>query len=379
MGAHPSAPSGVIDVDGREINLLSAIEADPNGLLGPRCRGRYGARLPFLLKVIAAEQALSVQVHPASGQIPEMRRGSAAAASAAGSGRGRPAFADTYGKPEVLVAVEPFEVLAGLRTAYRAGVLLGLLDIAPLMPMRRALTAAGQLRPGPGRAVTLEALVRLAQWPQRQRAVLSAAVTDAARSALLDPRIAQDPDTREALDLVYRLAAQHPDDPTVLAPLLLDVIRLEPGQAVYIPPGVPHCYLEGLAVEAGAASDNIIRAGLTHKAVDPVTLQRLADPGAVAGTGLDWVPSGPFEEVLAVPVEELRLSRVRVADGRVVTLSQVPHGPQMLLCMSGEVIAWAGSRQVTLGGGESAYLGPEPGECVLGGTGEVFRIAVGAC
>ncbi|MEJ2579988.1 MAG: hypothetical protein P8Z68_13010, partial [Kineosporiaceae bacterium] len=59
--------------------------------------------------------------------------------------------------------------------------------------------------------------------------------------------------------------------------------------------------------------------------------------------------------------------------------SQVPHGPQMLLCMSGEVIAWAGSRQVTLGGGESAYLGPEPGECVLGGTGEVFRISVGAC
>lgn len=377
MGAHPSAPSTLVDVDGREINLLGALEADPSGVLGRRCRERFGARLPFLLKVIAVEQALSVQVHPGAGQV-AVATGPAPGHAPQGHSL-PPTFVDSYGKPELLVAVEPFDALVGLRDSRRAAELLGLLDVAPLLPVRRALTAAAQGRPGPDRGPTLDALVRLAEWPQRQRAVLSAAVTDAARAVLVDPRTPQDPDTRLALEWTNRLADQYPGDPLVLVPLLLDVVRLEPGRAVFIPPGVPHCYLSGVAVEACAASDNVVRAGLTRKAVDPMTLHRLADSAVLPDLDVGWSPVGPHESAPVVPVEEFRLSRVRVDDGRLASLPAPDDGPQVLLCLSGEVTVWAGSRLVGLGGGESAFVGPGTGECMLGGAGTVYRMTVGSC
>ncbi len=377
MGAHPGAPSSLLDLDGRPIRLDDAVTGDPLGLLGPECLGRYGPRLPFLLKVIAAERGLSVQVHP----VADAAAAGFAAAAAAGPGDGAamPApFVDPYGKSELLVALEPFEALAGLRAPRRSGELLDLLDVAPLLPMRRGLTAASMaLDPHRARAATLEALVRLASWPQRQRAVLAAAVTDAARAVLVDPRRLHDPDTRLALEWVMRLAYQHPADPMVLAPLLLDVVRLEPGGSLFVPAGVLHSCLSGVAVEVSTSSDNVARAGLTSKPVDVALLHRLSRPEVAAEVGVGTLAAGPHETVLLAPAEEFRLSRVAVRDGSLVTLAAHVPGPQVLFCLSGEVSVWAGAHQLALSGGESVYVGPGADDCVLSGGGDVLRVTPG--
>ena len=376
MGALASADSMLVDLDGQQVSMREAIEADPLGLLGAECHRRYGTRLPFQLRVLAVGRPQPVRVHPAQSVV-----------SADGDVR----WADPFGRCELVVAVEPFRALAGLRDPWRAGELLDLLDIAPLLPMRRALTAAAGS--GRGRAGTLDALVRLAAWPLRQRAVLAAGVSDAARAVLVDPRTRHDRDTCAALEWVARLADRYPDDPMVLAPLLMDLVELEAGDALFVPAGVPYTYLSGVAVAAAAASDNLVNAGLTGDGgmigdgglpgdgglVDPAALQRSVDPAVGPETVLAWGFASPHEEVAATPAPEFRLSRVTVPDGSLVTLGALVPGPQLLFCLGGEIQVWSGARQVTLTGGESAWIGPEAGDCLLSGDGVVYRLTVGLC
>jgi mannose-6-phosphate isomerase len=369
MGAHPRSPSTLVDVDGRELNLLTLVETAPETVLGLRQLRRFGPRLPFLLKVIAVESPLSVHVHPDDRQSRVVRdRGPRGPEGSPG--------ADEVGKSELVVATEPFEALIGVRDPRRAAELLDLVEVAPLLPIRQELRATARMTETGGRRRILDTVVRLASWPRRQRAMVTAAVTDAVRAALVDPRIPRDGDTRPALEWVLRLARGHPDDPLVLAPLLLNLVRLDPGGAVYIPPGVPHSYLRGTAVEAGTASENVVRAGLTHKPVDPTGFRRWVDPTARPVLEAAWRSMGPYENAVDVPGTPFRLSRVRVGQGRVVGVPDGGQGPQVVLCLHGTVSVWAGVRQVGLDGGESAFLGPGIRDCALGGSGEVFRICV---
>jgi mannose-6-phosphate isomerase len=349
MGAHPRSPSILVDVDGRELNLLTVLEADPEGLLGSQNLRRFGPRLPFLLKVIAVDRPLSVHVHPGG--------------------------LSGTGKSELLVATEPFEALIGLRDSRRAAELFALLNVAPLLSTRRELDSSVRSRSLAGGGGTLGTLARLASWPHRQRAVLTAAVTDAVRVALRDPRTPRDGDTRAALGWVLKLVRMYPDDPLILAPLLLELVRLDPGQAVFIPPGVPHSHLHGTAVEAGTDSGDVLRAGLTRKTVDPLGFRQEADPGAEPILDVTWRSLSPYESAVDVRGVPFRLSRLRVGEGRVVSMSDVGQGPQIVLCLSGEISVWSRIRQVGLSGGESAFLGPDVRDCVLGGVGDVFRIS----
>jgi len=143
MGAHPSAPSGVA-----QTTLDAVIAADPDRELGPACVARFGPRLPFLLKVLSADQALSIQLHPSRAQ--------AQAGFRAENQRGVPpserSYVDDWPKPELLCALTPFEVLAGLRPPRDAAALLRALAVPALQPLAAELDAATargpQLRPG---------------------------------------------------------------------------------------------------------------------------------------------------------------------------------------------------------------------------------------
>src|SRR5262249_22800513 len=107
MGAHPTAPSR-LERDGAETTLEAVIAADPVGELGAATAERFGGRLPFLFKVLAARKALSIQLHP--------DRAQAEAGFAAEEARGVPrdarerVYVDDWPKPEVLCALTPFEV-----------------------------------------------------------------------------------------------------------------------------------------------------------------------------------------------------------------------------------------------------------------------------
>lgn len=265
MGAHPSAPSSIVD-DGRRIALDRAIEQDSARFLGESVARRFGARLPFLFKVLSAREPLSIQCHPSDAQARE----GFAREEANGPARDAPTrnYKDASAKPELLVALTPFVALKGFRAPH---------EIARLLR-----------RSAPGALDALAAQVTSGSVADGLRAVLSFALTTTGDERdrvlrALDDGVAQRPTPEAAL--VAQLRALHPNDLTVLAPLFLRLVFLQPGEGVFLGPGELHAYVSGTGLELMSSSDNVLRGGLTKKHVDPDELARVArfvvDDGAV--------------------------------------------------------------------------------------------------
>src|SRR6185437_5599594 len=203
---------------------------------------RFGGRLPFLLKVLAADKALSIQVHPSREQAQagfreEDERGLAPGDKARN-------YVDDWPKPEILCALTRFEVLAGMRTTADAATLLRALRVAELEPLAADLAAAD----GPG-ALT-QALNRILTWPDESRAALVAAVTAACERLANGTGAPGAPGAyAAACAATVRIAAGHPGDLGVVASLLLRHVVLVPGEAVFLPSGGLHSYLHGTGIE----------------------------------------------------------------------------------------------------------------------------------
>ncbi len=164
MGAHPSAPSGVGPDASWPTALDAVIAADPDRELGPDCASRFGGRLPFLLKVLSAERALSIQVHPSrpqaqAGFLADDERGLAPDDPARN-------YVDDWPKPELLYALTPFEVVAGLRAPADAAGLLRALAVDRLQPLTAQLSAATSEQAMAG------ALASVLEWRGCRRPVL---------------------------------------------------------------------------------------------------------------------------------------------------------------------------------------------------------------
>jgi mannose-6-phosphate isomerase len=309
MGAHPSAPSGAAGT-----TLDEVIAAAPDSTLGAECAARFGGRLPFLLKVLSAAKALSIQVHPSRAQ--------AQAGFAAENKRGLPPgdpgrnYQDDWPKPELLYALTPFEVAAGLRTPDDAAALLRALAVDELQPLATGLTGRG--------ADLGAALASVLRWPEPGPLVASVAAA-CARLADAGGRYA------DACAAAVRVAADHPGDLGVVALLLMRHEVLQPGQAVFMPAGGLHAYLRGTGIELLANSDNVVRSGLTGKHIDVTELLKLLDPSvAVPVLALRVLPDGIawFD----TPAPEFRLYLLELT-GPVLTLPG--SGPRILFCLDG--------------------------------------------
>src|SRR5271170_1080010 len=285
IGAHPSAPG--------ETTLDAVIAADPDRELGPACVARFGPRLPFLLKVLSADQALSIQLHPSRAQAEAGFR----AENTRGLPPGDPArnYVDDWPKPELLCALTPFEVLAGLRPPPDAAALLRALSVGQLAPLAAELQAATNPQ------ALSRVLAAILEWPPGSRAALVTAVVAAcaALASSASPYAA-------ACAAAVREAGHHPGDLGVVAMLLLRHTVLAPGQAVFMPAGGLHAYLRGTGIEVLANSDNVIRAGLTAKHVDVPELLKLLDP-AVTVPVLTPAPRGDGVAWFDTPAPEFRL------------------------------------------------------------------------
>ncbi len=312
IGAHPDSPS---TVDSQPLDKL--IDASPEQSLGERTVQRFGPRLPYLMKLLAAQQPLSVQAHPDSAQA----RAGYMAEEAAGIPKGSPerSYADPFHKPELLVALEDFDALCGFRPLGEAADVLGALGIPELDPVVRMLSA-GDLRGSLGTLLSLK------------REVVE-------RVAAHDP-------------LAARLARFHPGDPGVVVALLLNRRMLRAGEAVWMPARTLHAYIEGAGVEIMAASDNVLRGGLTRKHVDVPELLRVLnfEPCQVPVISAEPVAAGVV--TWPVPVPDFRLYRV-VVNGAPVTLD--PAGPRTVLCLTGPASVRDNDGAVTLSGGEPAF------------------------
>ncbi|RSS79224.1 mannose-6-phosphate isomerase, class I, partial [Streptomyces sp. WAC05292] len=284
MGAHPGAPSR-LDRGAGETTLADVIAADPERELGAAAVARFGPRLPFLFKILAAGAPLSLQVHPdleqaRAGYAEEERRGIPADAPHRN-------YKDPNHKPEMVCAITSFEGLCGFRPPREAAALLDGLKVDSLTPY------VDLLRAHPEDAALREMLT----------AVLTADRAETART------VAEAAAAAERLGGPYTpyatLAHHFPGDPGVIAAMLLNHVRLQPGEAMFLGAGVPHAYLDGLGVELLANSDNVLRAGLTPKHVDVPELLRIVrfDPGDPALLR----PEDGDEEVYDTPIDEFRL------------------------------------------------------------------------
>jgi mannose-6-phosphate isomerase len=352
LGAHQGAP-GAVRRDGGLVSLVDLLAAEPRRWLGGAVLDRFGPRLPFLLKVLAAEAPLSLQAHPDTEQA---RAGHAAEASApAGTYRN---YADPYHKPELLVARTPFEALCGFRDPARAAEVFEALDVPALGPVVAAL------RTGPD---GLRAAVRaLLAWPEPDRARLVEAVAGAEPGAGFAAQAA----------LVRLLADRYPDDPGVLVALLLNHVILAPDEAIWMPAGNLHAYLRGAGIEIMAASDNVLRGGLTPKRVDVPELMRVLRFEVLDDPVVAAVRVAPGVVTWPVPIDDFALHRVRLdAAGPEVRLA-LP-GPRVVLCWAGGIEARDAAGAVAIAPGEAAIGAADPGPLILAGTGEAYVASTG--
>jgi mannose-6-phosphate isomerase len=336
FGAHPHDPSPVV---GHDYSLDGLIAAEPQRYLGSAVAQRFDSRLPFLVKVLAADKSLSMQVHPTI----EQARAGYDREDAAGLPRDAAErnYKDANHKPELLCALTPFDVLCGFRPVDQTLALLDELALAELDFLADLLRGEDALR---------AAFTGVLEHPDIAPVVaaLAARVADAADGPLYAAHLA---------------AEDAPGDVGVVLTLLLNYLQLSPGQAVYLGAGNVHAYLRGTGVEIMASSDNVLRCGLTPKHVDAPELLRITDFSPLADPLWSSV-GGRFE----VPVPDFALTRIEIEE----PTGLHDDGPCIVLCTSGSVSVG----EVPVAAGHAAFV-PAAEATTIAGAGEVYVASVG--
>jgi mannose-6-phosphate isomerase len=359
LGAHPNAPSLLLPE--RE-SLAQAIEREPEATLGSPVETRFGARLPFLFKVLAAETPLSLQAHPTL----EQARAGFDAEEARGLPLASPErnYKDRSHKPELLCALTPFSALCGFRDIEST---LELFQTLGAPHVNYVLDTLEQLPTEAGLSQVFSTLLGLSS---ERRAELARETLD--RCTLL--AAVEGPFQHEFTWAVH-LGVLYPRDIGIVSALLLNLVKLAPGEAIYLPAGNLHAYLEGVGVEIMANSDNVLRGGLTPKHVDATELQRVlqfhAGPvhtlrGELRGSARVYqTPSAEFE---LQSFELLPGEQPRVLDRR---------GPEILLCQRGQVSVRCAGEECRLEQGQSVFIAACEPDYALSGQGTLFRAGVG--
>jgi mannose-6-phosphate isomerase len=370
LGAHPGDPAW-LETDNGDRSLLETVREDPEGQLGAAVRSRFGDSLPFLMKILAADEPLSLQAHPSAEQAAE----GFAREDALGIPLSSPVrnYRDRSHKPELLVALQTFEVLAGFRPAPRTVELMRALAVSDLDPFVSLLAD----QPDADGLRTL-----FTTWitaPQPDLDVLVPAVLEGAIQYVRSGRKEFAAEAKTVLELGER----YPGDAGVLAALLLNRLSLRSGEAIYLPAGNLHTYMHGVGIEVMANSDNVLRGGLTPKHVDVPELLRVLDftPASEAALRPETSKDG-MELVYVTPAPEFSVSVLCLDGDRLGHEVDAPahhDGPQILLCTEGSTVVHAKSGAVTLERGAAAWVSADDGpiRLVAAQPTKLFRATVG--
>lgn len=361
MGAHPLAPSTAI-VEGNRVPLDRLIAAEPESCLGPAALRRFGPALPFLFKALSAAKALSIQAHPGKrkaerGYDREELQGIPLDAPERN-------YKDRNHKPEMAVALTRFEGLCGFRPIDE------IVDNIRLVAPAEHERVLGRLLKSTGRIELSVFFYSFVSLGERERLGMLATAIRRIHALLQEGRLP--PDRREAFAWVLKLDALYHRDIGILAPLILNHLVFEPGEAVYIAPGELHAYLEGTALEIMANSDNVVRGALTSKHVDLPELVSVLSFDSGRTTPELPLPRAdePREALYAARVPDFAISRLDL-DGRPLALE--PSGPEILLCVEGEAELRGADGSLGLRRGESAFVRADAGRVELRGPGRAFR------
>ena len=342
FGDHPGHPARV--PDGRTLGEWLASGDAPEGTPG---------RLPYLLKILAAGSPLSIQAHPSKAQAEE----GFAREEAAGTPRDAATrtYRDANHKPEIIVALsDRFLALAGLRE---------------LDATRRFLEAVGEAT-APLRAVLdshpddADALAAALIW------ILSPAAGPQVSAIITAATDAASDEFGDELELVRHLQSHYPGDPGIVVAMLLNLVILRRGQGVFVPAGVLHAYIEGLGVEIMAASDNVLRGGLTPKHIDVAELTAILDPRPGPAPVLD--PAAGTARTFTGGVPDFVLTQVTADPSAAVEVRM--NGIAIAVATSGEVEITGADTQdrLTLRPGSAALITPNEGSVSISGSGEAF-------
>jgi mannose-6-phosphate isomerase len=370
LGAHPNHPSTVVTTVVTTVGttvgtalLDDLIASDPAGQLGQWSISQYGPTLPFLLKVLAAAEPLSIQAHPTREQAVEgFAREDALGIAVTAPNR---VYRDANHKPELLCALTEFVALCGFRPVEQTAALCESIASPTLLGI------AARLRADHAVVALRSVMNQLLSLTEPARTTVVSEVVEHCQTYVAG---GSEPFRSEAL-LCVDLAEKYPGDPGCVVALLLNLVVLQPGEALVLGAGNLHAYIRGVGVELMANSDNVLRGGLTPKHVDSVELLNILDTAPLPNPVAPAEPTG-FEGWVTwpTPCSEFRLSRCDLGPGRSVTISVT--GPEILLVTSGTVEISTGSASLALAAGQSAWIPAALGSCQLSGDGQVFRATV---
>ena len=371
LGAHHALPSTLRH---QGLSLDRVIERDPGGSLGSEVESEFGT-IPFLLKILAAAEPLSIQVHPNKAQAEQ----GFSRQQFEGLAIDAPTriFRDPNHKPELICALARFEAKCGFRKVEQSQSIVGLLEASANQHARSDRSVVAQFKSKLNLESDDEAtvLARCLQWiyalDHRECSHLVAELAAGARqlvkhwpaSTHID---SADDECQMVVEWTVRLADSYPGDPGVAVALLLNHVVLHPGEAMFLGAGVPHSYLGGAGIEIMANSDNVVRGGLTSKHVDTSELARM-------------VNTQPHKPVIQsarrghhrfdTPCSDFDLSRISGMTSHIVD----PAGPEIVLVTEGVAhISTANSQesrqQITLSRGEAAFVAYNDGPYRLSTT-----------
>lgn len=351
MGAHPKASSEVLDVQKNQVvSLKSLIDSAPEYYLGQKVAQTYH-RLPYLFKVLCAAHPLSVQVHP-NKTYAEV---GFAKENAAGLALDSPIrnYKDDNHKPELIYALTPFKAMNAFRP---------LSEIAQLLDFVSAAHPDIQLfvqNPTEEKLSRLFAQILNLTGEQKELAL-------GVLKAALNSR------QGEPWNSIKQIVSLYPEDNGLFSPLLLNVVELQPGEAMFLYARTPHAYLEGVGLEVMANSDNVLRAGLTNKHIDIPELIANIDFKPTAAKDLLNVPekSGNIWKY-HIPVEDFSFNIYSINDSG-ITLSN--HTASILFCIEGQLVLRSGDEEICLDSGESIFLPAYERSITINGDGKLARV-----
>lgn len=330
IGTHPIAPS---TVDGQL--LADMVNADQERFLGARVASTFH-ELPFLVKLLAADTPLSLQVHPkAEAAVAGYQRENAAGIELTDPVR---TYKDPHAKPEIFMALTETTTLVGFRPPEQTHELLSLFS-CPWADTLSGIVADGSCMKG-----ALDFLTSPKEW-------------SGVRDKILE--VADKHPENDALQLVKLLDSHFPGDPGAGAPLLMNIATYSPGEVLYTGDAVIHAHVSGFGVEVMTSSDNVIRAGLTSKHIDREALLNNID--AVPGPPTFLAASGPYN-AFTPPVSEFAATVVRPGD-------PCPTGPRIALALADSTIE--ANETLPLARGEAAFVADCDGDLTVT-SGEVL-------
>ena len=341
MGTHPLG-SSTVDTDDGEVSLAA-----------------LSGELPFMLKLLAASRPLSIQVHPNAQQA----RAGFDGEEAAGIPMDAPhrVYRDPHHKPEMVYALTTFDTLVGFRPTAEILRILTAIE----SPLAQSLAESLNARPG------FRGIVR----------VVATLLEDKPDVAEIDRVVAscrdlaaQGIDIKRAYVTAVEIAEHHPGDVGVVMSLLLNRLTLQPGEAAFLGAGIIHAHLRGMCLEVMASSDNVLRAGLTSKHLDPAGLVGCLDKGMSRLARVTPEQFGFSTDVFSPAVDEfaLAVSQCSRAEPEGAVLPTAPH--RIIVCTGGEVeLVNEHGERVKLQRGESVFADASDGELRGIGTGELAQ------